>query len=169
MKKWKFVEAFFFLIWPQVPPQWCWCCHHSYIPGKYYRIHHSPRCELWMRQRAADVWSSPGQRLSEEISLWQASNRCRTLNSLIFSKLTRHSVSVRRDAISECFGFLSLKGADIPWWQALLDRMGHFCTTAQSTLGPMRRRWVLRWVALSVLILVTLKTCLFICSILVML
>lgn len=36
--------------------------------------------------------------------------------------------------------YLPLKGRAVPWWQALLDLMGPFCTMAQSTLELMQQR-----------------------------
>ncbi len=52
----------------------------------------------------------------------------------------KHSLSLSYDAISLCFFYVSLKSGEVPWWQALLDHTGHFCTTAPSTLGTMQRR-----------------------------
>lgn len=71
------------------------------------------------------------------------------LYSLWSFKAVKHCISVSYDAISLCFKSLSVKGKDVPWWQALLDHMGPFCTTAPSTLGLMQRRWVLKWGTLS--------------------
>lgn len=84
-------------LYQQVSHQWCWCYLNSYIPGKYHRFHQSPGHELWRGQRAADVWSSSGQRDGGEICLWQSSSRYK------HTQYTLCTVSVNYDAISLCF------------------------------------------------------------------
>lgn len=79
--------------------------------------------------------------------------RWRDLSPTVVLQVQTHTrfdiYSIAYDSTSFCFLYLSLKVRDAPWWQALLDHTGPFCTTVPSTPGLMQRRWVLKWVALS--------------------